>query len=306
MTINLPSVLLRPATTTSPSRIRWRYAVGIPLLHVLAGLALFPYLFSWSGLVLAVIGLYVFGTLGINLCYHRLLTHRSFAVPLWLEHSLAIISLCTLQDTPACWAAMHRLHHKESDHQEDPHSPWVSLLWGHCGWLMFDNREFTNLNYYQRYSRDLLRDPFYMRLERGGAWFLTYVSHAVLFFLAGWLVGGMQFGLSLLVWGVFVRTIAVWHITWSVNSLGHVFGYQNYETGDSSRNNLLIGLYSNGDGWHNNHHADPRAASHGHRWFELDVTYLTILLLRRLGLAWDIVPTRLHSGSTADGQTKLD
>jgi stearoyl-CoA desaturase (delta-9 desaturase) len=110
----------------------------------------------------------------------------------------------------------------------------------------------------------------------------------------GWLVtgeymGGVQFGLSLLVWGVLVRTVVVWHITWSVNSITHLWGYRNYETGENSRNNWFVALVSNGEGWHNNHHADQRSAAHGHRWWEFDVTYITIRMLRLFRLARDVV-----------------
>ena len=113
-------------------------------------------------------------------------------------------------------------------------------------------------------------------------------------FLIGWPMGGtpmdgIQFGASLMVWGVFVRTVLTWHITWSVNSVTHVWGYRNYETDDNSRNNLLVGLLSNGEGWHNNHHADQRAAAHGHKWWEFDVTWLTIRFLEKLGLVKNVV-----------------
>jgi sn-2 palmitoyl-lipid 9-desaturase len=293
-----------PDATLNPVRIRWRYAIGIPLIHMLACLALVPWLFSWTGVVLCVLGLYLFGTLGINLCYHRLLTHQGMVAPKWLEHGLAILGVCTLQDTPACWVAMHRMHHKYSDTRTDPHSPLVHFLWGHCGWLMIVNRDFINVNYYQRFVRDLLRDPFYLRLERNNFWTVVYALHALLFFLVGLVIGtvastsnqaaldGLQFGLSLLVWGVFMRTVITWHITWSVNSVAHIWGYQNYDTGENSRNNFLVGLWSNGEGWHNNHHADQRAAAHGHRWWELDVTWLTIRLLEWIGLAQNVVRPR--------------
>ncbi len=293
-----------PEATLNPVRIRWRYAMGIPLIHLLACLAFLPWLFSWTGVVLCILGLYFFGTLGINLCYHRLLTHQGMVAPKWLEHTLAILGICTLQDTPACWVAMHRMHHKYSDTQPDPHSPLVNFLWGHCGWLMVINRDFRNVNYYERFVRDLLRDPFYLRLERGSVWTLVYGLHALLFFIAGFVVGwfrsgtgqplldGLQFGLSLVVWGVFVRTVLTWHITWSVNSVTHRWGYQNYDTRENSRNNILVGLWSNGEGWHNNHHADQRAASHGHRWWEFDLTWQTIRLLERLGLVKDVIRPR--------------
>jgi stearoyl-CoA desaturase (delta-9 desaturase) len=116
-------------------------------------------------------------------------------------------------------------------------------------------------------------------------------------FALGWattgdLMGGVQFGLSLLVWGVFVRTVLVWHITWSVNSVTHLWGYRNYDTDENSTNNVFVGLWSNGEGWHNNHHAQPRAAAHGHKWWEFDVTYLTIWALAAVGLAKNVVPFR--------------
>lgn len=296
-----PHHLEWPESAVNPVKVRWRYAIGIPLMHLLACLAFFPYFFSWTGVVLCILGLYVFGTLGINLCYHRLLTHQGFVAPKWLEHSLAILGVCTMQDTPACWVAMHRIHHKYSDDRPDPHSPLVNFLWGHCGWLMFHNREFLNVNYYQRFTRDLLRDPFYMKLERGGNWLKVYAASMLVFFLAGFLIGwptggsvaaGIQFGSSLLVWGVFVRTVITWHITWSVNSMTHVWGYRNYETDDNSRNNWLVGLWSNGEGWHNNHHADQRAAAHGHKWWEFDVTWITIRILEKLGLVSNVVLPR--------------
>ncbi len=290
--------LPRPETTVAPMRVRWRYAIGIPLVHLLACLAFVPWLFSWWGVAAALLGLYVFGTLGINLCYHRLLTHQGLVVPKWLEHTFAILGVCTLQDTPTCWVAMHRLHHQHSDEQPDPHSPLVSLLWGHCGWLMFTNRDFLNLNYYERFARDLLRDPFYLALERHGNWLRIYLGSMLMFFLVGLAIGwptggsamaGVQLGLSLVVWGVFVRTVLTWHITWSVNSVTHVWGYRRYATRDSSRNNVLVGLLSNGEGWHNNHHADQRAAAHGHTWWEFDVTWLTIRVLEQLGLVTSVV-----------------
>jgi fatty-acid desaturase len=279
-------------------RILWPYFVGIVGFHVLALLAFVPWLFSWTGMILALCGLYVFGTLGINLCYHRLLTHKGFILPKWLEHIFAVLGVCCLQDTPARWVAVHRLHHQHSDEQDDPHSPLVSFFWGHFGWLMVTNLELQRLSMYERYSRDVLRDRFYLGLERHGMWMWINLAHWLAFFLGGFAIGwaasgealgGVQFGLSLLVWGVFVRTVFVWHITWSVNSVTHLWGYRNYETDERSRNNVFVGLWSNGEGWHNNHHADPRSAAHGHRWWEFDVTYLTIKALALLGLARDVV-----------------
>jgi fatty-acid desaturase len=153
------------------------------------------------------------------------------------------------------------------------------------------------MSLYERYARDLLRDRFYRGLERKWVW--INLAQWPLFFGAGlalgWATGptwwhGLRLGLSLLIWGVFVRTVLVWHITWSVNSVTHLWGYRNYETDENSRNNVFVGLISNGEGWHNNHHAQPRSAAHGHRWGELDVTWITIWLMKQARLAWDIVP----------------
>jgi stearoyl-CoA desaturase (delta-9 desaturase) len=155
---------------------------------------------------------------------------------------------------------------------------------------------------YERYAKDLLRERFYMNLERRLLWVWINLGQWLAFFALGFIIGlattgvdwsaSLQFGLSLLVWGVFVRTVLVWHITWSINSVTHLWGYRNYDTDENSRNNLLIGFISNGEGWHNNHHAQPRAAAHGHKWWEFDVTYLTIQALQLVGLAWKVVPYR--------------
>jgi stearoyl-CoA desaturase (delta-9 desaturase) len=280
-------------------RIRWSYLTGVAGIHALALLALFPALFRWSSVAAVPIGWYVFGMLGINLCYHRLLTHRAFRCGSRLEHFLALLGICCLQDTPVHWVAAHRLHHQHSDEQPDPHSPLVSFFWSHLGWLWVENSELDEFETLQRYVKDLLRDRFYVRVERWSFWGTVILAQWVMFFLLGAAIGWFQThryeealwgGTSMLVWGVFVRTVVVWHITWSVNSVTHLWGSRRYDTNESSRNNWVIGLLSHGEGWHNNHHAQPRAAAHGHRWWEVDVTYLTIRLLALLGLAWDVVP----------------
>ena len=291
-----PQALSYP-TTVDRAKILWPYAISMATYHLLALLAFVPWLFTWTGAALAVAGLYVFGTLGINLCFHRLLTHRGFNCPRWLEHGLSLLGVCCLQDTPARWVAVHRLHHQHSDEEPDPHSPLVAFFWGHIGWLLVENRQVNSVLTYDRYARDVLKDPFYFAFERNLLWIWVNLVQWAAFFLPGLAIGwsggtamdGVQFGLSLLVWGVFVRTVAVWHITWSVNSVTHIWGYRNYETDENSRNNWLVALVSNGEGWHNNHHADQRSAAHGHRWWEFDVTYLTICLLEKLGLATDVV-----------------
>lgn len=292
----LPSPLALPQGVDT-RRVVWPYAITLVLYHLIALLALIPFFFSWTGVVLMFAGLYVFGTLGINLCFHRLLTHRGLICPKWLERTLVILGVCCMQDTPAHWVAIHRRHHEHSDETEDPHSPLVSFLWGHIGWMVIENCDVSRLEIYSRYAKDILRDPFYKKLE-GPLYAAIVLGSWLIFFLAGLGIAlmtgdswaqAMQFGVSVLVWGVFVRTVLVWHITWSVNSLAHLFGYQNYKTTDRSRNNWFVALIAMGEGWHNNHHAQPRSAKHGHRWFEFDLTYASIWLLEKTGLATQVV-----------------
>jgi stearoyl-CoA desaturase (delta-9 desaturase) len=174
------------------------------------------------------------------------------------------------------------------------------------GWFLIYDPAVWNIATYDRYARDLFRDRFYKAFERPRNWRKIQAGQWAAFLTLGLVVGALmthswlgalQLGLSWLVWGVFVRIVAVWHITWSVNSMTHVWGYRNFRTHDNSRNNVLVGLISNGEGWHNNHHAQPRSAGHGMRWWELDVSYLTIRCWEKLGLAWNVVHPRPEQGA---------
>src|SRR5439155_14586433 len=271
--------IARPADADR-GRILWPYVIGFAAFHLVSLLAFVPWLFSWTGLVLIPLGNYVFCSLGIGGGFHRLLTHRSYRCPKWLEHTFALLGVCSLQDSPARWVMVHRLHHQHADRRPDPHSPLVNWFWAHVGWLLVENRQLSKAATYERYARDILQDRFYLRLERGQLWIWVYAAHTLLFYLTGLAIGwattgdyldGVRFGLSLLLYGVVYRTLFAWHVTWGVNSLAHLWGYRNYETDENSRNNWLFALATNGDGWHNNHHAQPRSAAHGfHRWWELD------------------------------------
>lgn len=296
-----------------PYRIDWVNASVIGGVHALALLALLPQFFNWTAVIVAIVAARLFGLLGINIGYHRLLTHRGFACPKWLEHSFVVIAICCAEDTPARWVAVHRRHHETSDDRPDPHSPLAGFLWAHVGWLLVKNPELARLGIYERYARDVLRDPFYVRLERNFWQLRILLIQLNVFFLAGLVVGLLQTGsilgaipiaVSFIVWGVFVRTVFVWHQTWAVNSVTHVWGYRNFTTDDDSRNNVFIGLLAHGEGWHNNHHADQRSARHGRRWWEVDTTYLTIRLLEKVGLAWDVaLPRAVQETPSAIRQT---
>lgn len=279
----------------------WMYILAIGLFHVVALLAFVPWFFTWTGLIVMLVGVHFFGDIGINLCYHRLLAHHSFRVPKWFERTLVVISVCCLQDTPIKWVTTHRSHHGNSDEDEDPHSPLVTFCWGHFEWIMLRNKDTRSAAAYDKYARDLLADPFYRMMERTSLPGIIFTVHALLYYFVGFgvgyyltetVMGAVQFGLSLLLWGVIVRVVIVWHITWSVNSLTHMFGYRNHDTTDQSRNNWFVALVGAGEGWHNNHHHDQSSASVQHRWWEIDITYYTILLLGWLGLATDIIQPR--------------
>lgn len=325
-----------------PLKFNLIYAVTIVGVQVMGVIALAclafgpeqwrPYLFSWSAFITFVVCIHLFGQ-GITIGYHRLLTHRSFKTPKWLEHFIAILGICSMQDTPARWVTIHRIHHVHSDEIPDPHSPRVTFWWSHMGWLMYINRDAYSVASLEKFSKDLLRDPFYMRLETNPYRQFIYVfGQAVVFFAFGFLLSfafssqnsdALAMASSMVVWAVIMRVIAVWHITFSVNSLSHMFGYQNYDTKEDSRNNWFVALMSVGEGWHNNHHEDPSAATVQHRWWEFDISYYEIKLLEKLGLASDIIPTRIQrrreqglsekpsksdgkSASTANGSGKSD
>jgi stearoyl-CoA desaturase (delta-9 desaturase) len=192
---------------------------------------------------------------------------------------------------------VHRRHHQFADEEMDPHSPLAGFFWAHMGWLLVKKDDMSRRPLIERYAKDIIRDPFYAWIERRSNWMKIGLGSWLVFFAAG--VGGMalsghslpdaaRFGLSLVIWGGALRTVLVWHFTWSVNSVTHVWGYRNYETPDVSRNNALIALVAGGEGWHNNHHADSRSARHGHEWWEIDPTWMVIRLLMLLGLAWNV------------------
>ncbi len=272
-------------------RLQISSLVGIVLVH--AGVLLAPFTFTWSGLVVCLVLCFVTGALGITVCFHRLLTHRSYKTPKWFEYVLTCCGCLALQGGPITWVATHRLHHKESDEQPDPHTPLVSFLWSHIGWMFFTDPQLDGYEKIRRFAKDLDRDRVIRFLQK--TFVPIYIGFSAILFAVGFAIDGWELGLSLLVWGTFVRTVYVWHATWLVNSATHLWGYRNYFTKDNSRNTWWVALLTFGEGWHNNHHADQRSAAHGHRWFEFDVSYWTIRAMGWVGLARDIVrPAKLE------------
>ncbi|MEX0655593.1 MAG: fatty acid desaturase [Phycisphaeraceae bacterium] len=265
--------------------IDWPIAIGLGVLHVGAVAALFY--FSWSALIVAAVLYWVTGGLGVTLCYHRLLTHRSFKTPKWFEYLLTCFGCLAWQGGPVTWVGTHRLHHKHSDTDDDPHTPRHGFSWSHVFWTMLKEPEGQPA---ADAAKDLLRDPGHRFLNKF-FWLPPLVLGALLFAggsLAAYL-GLSTSGLSWLLWGLGVRTVVVYHSTWFVNSATHTWGYRSHETDDDSTNLWWVALLSFGEGWHNNHHAQQRSAAHGMKWYEFDITYLTIRLLAKVGLASDIV-----------------
>ncbi len=253
----------------------WSVAIYIPfiLVHLLALSAIF--IRPTVGLVGACLGLYCFRMWAVTGGYHRYFSHRSFKTSRAFQFVLAFLAQTSAQKGALWWAAHHRNHHRYSDQEGDTHSPVRDgFWWSHVGWILDRKNDATPLEN----IKDLARFPELMWLNKYHL--VPSVSLGVaLFFIGGW---------PLLVWGMFVSTVLLWHGTFIINSLCHVFGSRRYNTGDTSRNNLLFALITLGEGWHNNHHHYQSSTRQGFFWWEIDITYYALKVLSWLGLIWDL------------------
>jgi stearoyl-CoA desaturase (delta-9 desaturase) len=233
---------------------------------------------TWQAVALCI-GLHLLcGGVGICIGYHRLLTHRSFKTPKFVEYFLAFAGAMCLQGAPIEWVAMHRKHHQHSDTEGDPHSAREGFMWSHMWWVLWTPSRTQWDSIMSRYAPDLLRVPFYRFLNK--THYLFAIAMAFLLFA----IGGWPF----VIWGMFIRLVVTYHATWLVNSASHAFGYQSFKVKDLSTNCWWVALVSNGEGWHNNHHAFPSSARHGLKWWEIDASYLFIRGMKLVGLASDI------------------
>ena len=292
MTLKWPS---GRSNVARANNINWAAAVWLVAIHVSAIFA--PWTFTWSALAIFVFMHWVCGGIGICLGYHRMLTHASFATQRWVKRAIAAIGCLAGEGPPMMWVANHRLHHARSDQEGDPHSPKEGSWWSHAFWLAYKVGGKDQNEYFRKWAPDLYQDRFIRMLDY--AFIPINLIASALFTLAGYAIGGWPLAISWLVWGVGMRMIFVLHSTWLVNSASHMWGYRNYETRDDSRNNWWVALITYGEGWHNNHHAHPRMAKHGHKWWEIDITFMTIRLMQSLGLAWDVVDYRNRSEKKA-------
>lgn len=255
------------------SRITMTFMI---LFHIGAVAALF--MFSWKALACFVVLWFLAYNIGIGMCYHRLLTHRGYRVPKWLEYFMAVCATLALEGGPIFWVSLHRVHHQLSDHEGDPHTPNDGGWWAHVGWIISGESLHAETDALARYVPDLRRDRFYL-------WLSKY--HWVPMVVAGLICLAVA-GLPGLFWGIFLRTTLGLHSTWLVNSATHMWGSRRFETRDESRNSWWVAVLTGGEGWHNNHHAHPVSARHGFKWYEMDVNYYGIWVMKKLGLAREV------------------
>lgn len=294
-----PSVAIRIATLVT---------IFLPLLGLAGGILLiWPIGFGWASLAL-LLTMYILTGFGVTIGYHRLFTHRSFETGPVMTAVLAIFGSMAVEGPVLNWVATHRKHHQHSDHDEDPHSPhahgggFVNFLKGlvhaHLGWML-TSRYTPDI---PRYAPDLAGNRMIRAISK------TFPLWVLLGLLIPAAIGGlitMSWGGVLLgfVWGGLVRILLLHHVTWSINSVCHIWGTKPFESHDESRNNAILGVLAFGEGWHNNHHAFPTSARHGLRWWEIDTSYLVIKGMQWLGLVRKVrVPARDRIDSKRRGQ----
>lgn len=265
--------------------------VWVPLLATVYAIVLL-----WNRMVdlpalLVMVVMFILGGFGITIGYHRMLTHKSFQAPDWIRAFFLALGSMTLQGPAVNWAATHIQHHANSDEEGDPHSPLKSFFHGHVGWILDDFQPDL-----KKYGGPLLKDRLIMFMSK--TFFVwVFLGFLIPTLICGWILslhgGGIE-GFKKgcwegFLWGGLVRVFLNHHVTWSVNSICHTFGGRDFETTDVSRNNFIFGLLAMGEGWHNNHHAFPRSAFHGMKWWQIDPSSYVIRIMEKCGLVKDVV-----------------
>ncbi|BDG06589.1 hypothetical protein AMOR_55850 [Anaeromyxobacter oryzae] len=258
----------------NPDRVSWLASVPFLAAHAVAFATPFLAPFAWRWLLLAA-ALYAVRLFAITAGYHRYFSHRSYRTSRAFQLVLAVIATTATQKGPLWWAAHHRDHHRHSDAPDDVHSPLEGgFWWSHVGWILSRRHDETKLDR----VRDLARYPELVWLNRFHL--VPPIALAALLLVAG--------GWPALLWGYFVSTVALWHGTFAINSLAHVVGGRRYETGDGSRNSLVLALLTFGEGWHNNHHFYSASARQGFFWWEVDVSWYALRALSAARIVWDL------------------
>ena len=276
---------------------RWGIIFYMAAVHGLALVALLPRFWSWQALATLLIMYWITACLGVTLGYHRLLSHRSFQVPRWLERVLATCGALSCQHGPIDWVGLHRHHHKFSDTAVDHHDSNLGFWWSHMGWMLVGVPALAAV---PRLTGDLAVDPYYRWLNR---WFLSLqLILGVFLYWVGSATG--VGGWSLVLWGIPLRLAIVYHCTWLVNSATHSWGQVSHDSGDNSKNNPWVAALTFGEGWHNNHHAFPHSARHGVEKGQIDLTWEHIRFLQALGLATHVrLPRAAVRGNHESGRS---
>jgi fatty-acid desaturase len=255
------------------NKMNWPTSLVLVLFHLGAIAALF--MFSWRNLLISMALYWITVGWGISLGYHRLHTHRSYKCPLWIEYFFSVCGALTLEGGPIFWVATHRIHHQKSDQAGDPHSPHDGAWWAHIGWILWGETNHNNTKLMSKYAPDLAKHKFYIWLNNWH-WVPMVALGVILLAIGGW---------PLMFWGIFLRVVVGLHATWLVNSATHMWGNRRFATKDDSRNSWWVALLTFGEGWHNNHHAHPTSARHGLAWYEFDISWITLTMLKAVGLA---------------------
>jgi stearoyl-CoA desaturase (Delta-9 desaturase) len=296
-TSNFSTPTRAPAALDPGIQIDWSRILPFLMMHA-ACLAVIWVGFSWAAFSVAI-ALYFLRMFAITGFYHRYFSHRSFKTTRAGQFIFGILGASAVQRGPIWWAAHHRHHHVYSDKPEDVHSPIQhGFFWSHMGWILSAQHfvpDFSSV-------KDLLKFPELRFLDRFDVVVPTVLGIGV--FLFGVVLKHVAPGLhttgwQMLVWGFFVSTVLLYHGTYTINSLSHVFGSRRYKTGDASRNNPWLAIITLGEGWHNNHHHYCSSVRQGFYWWEFDFTYYVLKLMSFLGLIWDLrpVPAAVRDGA---------
>lgn len=278
-------------------RIRFQDALPIVLIHVICFGALWTG-WSWTAVGIAV-ALYWLRMFAITAFYHRYFSHRTFRTHRAIQFAFALLGTSSAQRGPLWWAAHHREHHRHSDHEPDPHSPgWRGVLWSHTAWFLTEKGRATNW----KTIPDWRRFPELIWLDRYhliGPFLLIATLFVAGALLGAWAPSLSTGPLQLVVWGFGVSTVALYHASFTVNSVAHMLGSRRFATGDDSRNNWFLALITLGEGWHNNHHYYPGTVRQGFYWWEFDPAYWALRVMSWVGLVWDLrpVPKRVYDAA---------
>ena len=275
---------LRMGREHQATSVNWITTIAMGAFHVGAIAAFF--FFSWKNVAAFAIMYFLAINVGIGMAYHRLLTHRGYKTPKWVEYFVTTCGTMALEGGPIFWVATHRVHHQNSDHEGDPHTPQDGTWWSHAGWILSGRALHSETALLGRYAPDLTRDKVHVWLSK---WhWLPLTTAGVLQLIIGAALSPahpIHGAIGMVLWGTFLRVTLGLHATWLVNSATHLWGKRRFDTKDESRNNWWVALLTGGEGWHNNHHAHPVSARHGLAWYEFDINYYGIWLLEQVGLA---------------------